>query len=565
MLSLMTNYQCFFHLFFVYLILSFVSSALQSWFHLNELQLSFGKCLEYGVDFGFRLIHTYDMKTMFNIFLLVVIVLVGGCVHYIPSGVKKNSGAGLSVDREMVAEVTRERMVQDARVLGMLSKDLRDIFSEFRALKTQTDDKRLSSMTEGETDKIESLFFRYIVCRESLLDVSGRYSGRSLEAVRLSDSHTMGSLLGILARLLIRYNDAFLSDMFINSSAVASKLNAAYPAVDIPSESYDKLLKSVLSFNNREREDAARRLFIEDLNNPYSALSLTVRSDVECEVLVRAIRSLYVRRETRTRSLLEKKKAIDSRYPVNINTARVALLVEQTRSGSATSLNAAVALDSKGLAQIIAATVSPPLSLTTAQHNKLKLLVKPGDIVLTYRKGYLTNLFFPGKFIHGLMYVGNMRERVPAQEGSNLDLVEATGGGVVLNSLDFITGKRISRLVILRPRLSQQDAQNVMDQLLGYMGREYDMSFDFKSDRRLCCTEVPYHLFAGRGNFEFKLKKRVGLMTLTADDIIKTALASESNGLDVVCLLDEKRGTRGRKALLLTGSAAVDHLRRMMD
>jgi hypothetical protein len=163
------------------------------------------------------------------------------------------------------------------------------------------------------------------------------------------------------------------------------------------------------------------------------------------------------------------------------------------------------------------------------------------------------------------MYVGNMRDRVSAPEGSKLDLVEATGGGVVLNSLDFITGKHISRLVVLRPRLSLQAAQNVMDQLLGYMGREYDMSFDFKSDRRLCCTEVPYHLFAGRGDFEFKLKKRVGLMTLTADDMIKIRFASKFNGLDLVCLLDEKRGTRGHKDLLLTGSVAVDHLRRMID
>jgi len=462
-------------------------------------------------------------------------------------------------------EVTRERMVQDASLLGLFSQELRKIFSEFEALGVQVRGKSLDGMTEAESDKIESLFYRYIVCRESLLDISSNYSERNLNAAVRSDMQTMGSLLGILARLLIRYNDAFLSDMFINDQAVASKLNSAYPAVKISAGSYDKVLKSVLSVGNRERVDAARRLFLEDLNNPYSVLSLRVKSDPECEVLARVIRSLYVRQASRTRSLLKKKLTTDSRFPVRLNSARVALLVEQTRSDAGTSFDAAVVLDSKGMAQVVASYVSPPLELTAKQNEQLRALIKPGDIVLTYRKGYLTNLFFPGKFIHGLMYVGNVRDRVPAPEGSRLDLVEATGGGVILNSLDFIVGKHISRLVVLRPNLSATDSKAVMDQLLGYMGRDYDMSFDFKNDSRLCCTEVPYHLFAGRGDFNFKLKKRVGLMTLTADDMINTALASESNGLDVVCLLDEKRNSRGRKAVLLTGSAAVDHLQRMME
>ncbi len=499
------------------------------------------------------------MKTIFNMLVLVGLVLSGGCVHYMPQRSGQDSRAG------SVVVVTRDLMVEDARMLGLFSQELRGIFSEFQELQMRVADKSLNAMTTEESDKVESLLFRYTVCRKSLLEVSGRYSGRGLQTLKLSDLHTMGSLLGILARQLVRYNDAFFADIFINNPAVSSKLNAAYPAGEIRAGSYDKLLKSILSFSNRENQDAARRLFLEDLNNPYSALSLTLRSDAECEVLVRAIRSLYVRQGTRTRSLLQKKVAVDSRFPVKLNSARVALLVEETRSRSATSLDAAVALDSKGLAQTVAAFVSPPLSLTSAQHKQLKSLIKPGDIVLTYRKGYLTNLFFPGKFIHGLMYVGNVRDRVPAPEGSRLDLVEATGGGVILNSLDFIVGKHVSRLVVLRPMLSAQDAQAVMDQLLGYMGRDYDMSFDFKSDRRLCCTEVPYHLFMGHGDFNFKLKKRMGLMTLTADDMIKTALVSESNGLDVICLLDEKRGSRGRKAVLLTGSAAVDHLRRMMD
>jgi hypothetical protein len=176
----------------------------------------------------------------------------------------------------------------------------------------------------------------------------------------------------------------------------------------------------------------------------------------------------------------------------------------------------------------------------------------------------LSNLFFPGKFIHGLTYVGEQKGRVMAPEGIRRDVIEAVGPGVMMNSLDFIVDKHISRLAVLRPRLTAAERQSVMKQLFGYMGRDYDMSFNFKSDRRLCCTEVIYHLFDGRGPIQFKLVKRLGLKTLSADDILNNALSSPASGLDVVCVLDEKRGSRGKRALLLTGRAAADHLRRLL-
>jgi hypothetical protein len=117
-------------------------------------------------------------------------------------------------------------------------------------------------------------------------------------------------------------------------------------------------------------------------------------------------------------------------------------------------------------------------------------------------------------------------------------------------------------MAVLRPQISESERAAVMAKLSSYMGRDYDMAFDFISDKKLCCTEVAYHLFDGVGGIDFKLKKRMGIKSLTADDIIKTALISDGV-INVVCVLDEKGG-RGRKAQLLTGEAAALHLRKML-
>ena len=515
------------------------------------------------VDYLNCLPHNSLMKTKQNILMPVVLVLLVGCVTYSPQPSARNSVAGVASDKDVEeAELLKSNMTQDVRMLGLFSKELRSISSGFAEIMTETKGKSSDEVLETQSDEIESLLFRYLICRRSLFEISERYSGRNLSVLVVPELHTKGALLGILARQLVRYNDTRLSDAFMNNEVVRTKLNAAYPVAEIPAGSFDHILDSVLTFSNREIQEASQKLFLKELNNPYSMLSQQAAVDAECGVLVRAIRSLYTRQAQSSRSLLNKKVAEDSRYPVRTSSVKVASLVARTENTSATSLDAAVSLDSRGLAQVIAAVVSPPLSLTASQHKQLQSLVRPGDIILTYRKGYLTNLVFPGKFIHGLIYVGDTRDRVPAPDGSRLDLIEATGGGVIMNSLDFITGRHISRLAVLRPRLSATERQDVLDKLFGYMGRDYDMAFDFLDDKKLCCTEIPYHLFDGMGEIKFRLVKRVGLKTLTADDMVKTALRP-SGGIDVICVLDEKGG-RGRKAILLKGDIAAAHLRKML-
>ena len=41
----------------------------------------------------------------------------------------------------------------------------------------------------------------------------------------------------------------------------------------------------------------------------------------------------------------------------------------------------------------------------------LRGLVQPGDLILTYSMGYMSNVFLPGVFKHGITFVGSPRQR----------------------------------------------------------------------------------------------------------------------------------------------------------
>jgi len=493
-----------------------------------------------------------------------------GCVGVSQRGGESSALRGRSVASRgraaPTAEVSeRARMTRDARMLGMFSQELRALAVEFESLQQRLSGRAPAAVSSDENDEIEGLLYRYVICRESLVELASDYADARLMSEAPPALRSKGALLGMFARLLIRYYDTLLADLFTHEPTVVAKFNAAYPDAALPEGTYDRMLESVSSIRNRERQEAAWRLLEEDLGNPYSALARQVAADPECAVLVRAVRSLHPQQEQRSRSLLQKQASRDPNVQVRTQPARVAVLAERARAASETSLEAAVALDSRGVFELIADVISPPLKLTAAQHQQLADLLEPGDVLLTFRKGYLSNLFFGGKFIHGITYVGETAGSLTPSAVGPLDLIEAVAPEVAMNSLHYIVDGYISRMAVVRPRLTPQQRQEVMAQLRQYMGRDYDLAFNFRDERRLCCTEVIYHLLDGRGPIQFKLVKRLGLMTLSADDILSYALASEANGLDVVCVLDEKSGSKGKQAILLTGAAASEHLRRLLD
>lgn len=71
-------------------------------------------------------------------------------------------------------------------------------------------------------------------------------------------------------------------------------------------------------------------------------------------------------------------------------------------------------------------------------------------------------------------------------------MVEAVSEGVIMNSLEYLLSIHINRMVIIRPKISQEERLNQLVAVLQYVGAEYDFKFDFTDDSYQCCTELVY-------------------------------------------------------------------------
>ena len=149
----------------------------------------------------------------------------------------------------------------------------------------------------------------------------------------------------------------------------------------------------------------------------------------------------------------------------------------------------------------------PGTSLISAEQlRELQPRLRPGDILLTRRDWYLSNVGLPGYWSHAALYTGSAEEREeafgakapnPAEPLPRLEddahaplVIEAVGEGVVYTSLEHAGDS--DALVVLRPRLSAANKAEALARAFGYAGLPYDFNFDFRTDTEIVCTELVY-------------------------------------------------------------------------
>jgi hypothetical protein len=153
--------------------------------------------------------------------------------------------------------------------------------------------------------------------------------------------------------------------------------------------------------------------------------------------------------------------------------------------------------------------------------------LSPGDVMLSRKNWYLSNIGLPGFWPHAMIYVGSnddlaevfdddpgvkdwlrtsageditftrylakmhptaWRERSSSNYGREpLVIIEAISEGVVQSCLLDAAG---DYLATLRPRVPLWVKARAIARAFGYLGRPYDFDFDFATDHALVCTEV---------------------------------------------------------------------------
>jgi hypothetical protein len=210
---------------------------------------------------------------------------------------------------------------------------------------------------------------------------------------------------------------------------------------------------------------------------------------------------------------------------------------------------------------------------------ELVALLEPGDILLSRKNWYVSNVGLPGFWPHAVLYIGDpeqfaayfddadVRAWVREQSGEDIDfptylerrwpsrwlrysfeehgqpyrVIEAISEGVVFNTIDHAAG---DYLVAFRPRLSKRAKAQAIAEAFTYLDRPYDFDFDFATDHALVCTEVVWRAYRpaqGKAGLDLALVQVAGRPTLPANDLARQYVAERSDPnaqLEFVAFID---------------------------
>lgn len=232
-----------------------------------------------------------------------------------------------------------------------------------------------------------------------------------------------------------------------------------------------------------------------------------------------------------------------------------------------------------------------PIRFSEEQKRQIHATLRPGDILLSYTAGYVSSVFIPGQFKHGMTYVGDTAERahaglssasLPEQaqaiasqfdknlwtevtaDGRPADIIEAVAEGVKFSNLDHILDTHINRLLVLRPRLDDAERTAYLGGVFAYLGDPYDFTFDFADASRQVCTEVIYRAIQGLGGISLELTSRGGHPTLSADDLVLYHLNSQPSHFEFIFYAAEDPDHDDRRSRIWVGEGGQRRLKVLM-
>jgi hypothetical protein len=116
--------------------------------------------------------------------------------------------------------------------------------------------------------------------------------------------------------------------------------------------------------------------------------------------------------------------------------------------------------------------------------NKVKSVVQPGDVI-AIRSHYFDRIV-PGYWTHVGIYTGDVL-------GKEHQVIQTRFYGTYPIDLDLFL--RAGWVAVLRPQLPVADREYAAHKAEKYIGRHYDLEFDFSKRRRLVCSKLIYLIY----------------------------------------------------------------------
>ncbi len=223
--------------------------------------------------------------------------------------------------------------------------------------------------------------------------------------------------------------------------------------------------------------------------------------------------------------------------------------------------------------------------ITDEQRQEMDKQLEPGDILLSRKNWYLSNVGLPGFWPHAILYLGSpdkfanyfndaevlayirelsgenltldqyMDKIYPTQwltyqlgrDGSDYCVIEGLSPGVIFNTMKATCG---DYMAAIRPRLSKKAKAQAILTAFSHHAKPYDYNFDFATDHALVCTELVWRSYRpseGKKGLKIPLVEIADRKTLPANEIAKLFASEDSKTdaqLDFVYFLDAAEKTQ---------------------
>lgn len=415
---------------------------------------------------------------------------------------------------------SRERIVAAAQAVASLApavSGLERLDEERRIVQTAV---ARGHLTPEEDERLWAWYARYLTARHGLQEVIHELRPQSTAAEEDESSwqaffvaYTASAMLVRAARILV--------EEFATDSLVRRKLNERNPIHRIPRKQFTAVYRSLTDPLNVWRLHDAVRLadhhrsrFDAIADDPDLAALLPWLDRSEAALRVPADRAVV-------RRLRYRWHAWRRRGASGIKLARFKIL--------------------EACGRVVSELHNPWHRERVSVGTRRLLLdtLKAGDVLVTRRHDHFTNLFLPGFWPHGMLYLG---ERSPV---ATKPILEARKDGVRLRAID--DALRVDAFCVVRPATDAVAIRSAIDRALQHRDKLYDFDFDFFTADRLVCTELIYRAYDGSPGMRFELTERAGKPTLSAEDILWMAV--EARGFEPVAAF----GIRGTRRRLVVG------------
>ena len=516
--------------------------------------------------------------------------LLGGCATVGEDPAAGWQGWFEPVDTEVRERYDQDRLEADRKVLLALLDEADHLARDTVQTRREVQFRPQPYLTPEQDQEIGLLLRRGLNLRHSLAQIAVYY--RTAAGVDPM-TQARGTVLGLSAAAGELAAGARLASAFVEGQAWRTAGNAAYPQYAVPAGTIEDMITEITHPSLERDAHLAYAVYGRALADPDSTLSrLSEGVPDYAELMIRAERAMddgLVRVQYVTSTLGLLFPELDNQW----RHSHIRQASEEAWQAIRQDADQVRGMVFKNVARI--KQPDSPLTRFTPDHRQILLdQLEPGDILLTYTAGYMSNVFLPGAFKHGIVYCGTPPARAAAgltesyllefastdeqlrfllasasqtdtRDGRAADVIEAVAEGVKFSSLERLLDTHVTRLLILRPRLDPTDRQYQLARTFARLGVPYDFRFDFSDPSQLCCTELVYRVLEGQGPFELPLSRTRGRWVLTADDLARAALDHSARPFEILCYAEPDPSRDDFQARLYYEEEAARRLRELLS